>query len=224
MSPRPTLIACGLLLFAGCGWNTGLTLPDDLPEGATVGVEFFILREDIPVRDLEPLLQSQLTEVVSDLVHARLASPKNADYVIRGRILEYRRRGGIRNRANQLLESGVRIVASAELVERASGKTVRPSTTVGIWSGYTAGPELAIDNERAARDRALRQIAETLVLDLFGDPAAGDASGKAKPRPESASGSNAPPRAASEAAAAPEGEGSAAAPPSGPRSEVRAPF
>jgi hypothetical protein len=181
--PALPLAALSALLLgagaAGCGWHAGLAPPpleSELQGPKRVAVEYFEARPELLVRGLEPLLQDQITLVLSDLVGARLVAPAQAELLVRGRILDYRRRGGIRNKDNQLLESGVRIVVSAELVDTRTGKTVRTPVTADVWSGYTAGPEQAVDNEREARDRALRHIAESLVLQLFAAQPAPDAS------------------------------------------------
>ncbi len=160
VASRIGAIVC-LVLAGACGWHTGL-LP---PEGASsVGVEIFATGEGLLERNLEPLLHDELSRAVADLVDAPLVSTGDADLVVRGRIIEYRRRGGIRSPEHVLLESGVRIVISGELVERTTGRIVRPTVQAHIWSGYVLGDP---DAEAAARDRALRNLAETLVLDLF---------------------------------------------------------
>lgn len=157
-------IALGAL--SACGWRSGM----ELPQGASsVGVEIFGLvaeSDDVPVRDLEPLMHEQLSRAVSDLVSAPLASVDEADVVVRGRLLGYRRRGGIRSPDNELLETGLRIVLEAELVRRSSGEVLE-RTQAQIWSGYVVG---APENELAARERALRHLAQRVVLDLFAEP------------------------------------------------------
>jgi len=185
---------------AACGWHTGLTAPEHAEEGELggsgprVAVLFFDRRAEVVERGLEPELQQVLSEVLSDLVHARLVAPERADVLVRGRILEYRRRSGIRDRDNRLLESGVRIVASAELVDARSGEPLGETATASVWSGYTAGPEQAIPNEREARDRALRHVAETLVLKLFAAAPAPGGEAAASPRaPESTAAEPLPP-------------------------------
>ncbi len=171
-----TAIARALALLAlaalcACGWRSGM----DLPQGAgSVGVEIFGLvaeSDDVPVRDLEPLMHEQLSRAVSDLVGAPLAASGEADVLVRGRLLGYRRRGGIRSPDNELLETGIRIVLEAELVRRASGE-VLGRTQAQVWSGYVVG---APENELAARERALRHLAQRVVLDLFAEPSYGDA-------------------------------------------------
>ncbi len=167
----------GLLLClggGGCGWHAGL-VPAELAAGRTVGVEIFGTNRDrVLVRDLEPLLHDELSRAVSDLAALPLAPPERADVVVRGRIVEVRRRAGLRRAGtgerdprNDLLETSLRIVVSAELVERSTGKVLRPSRNAGVSSGYA----VSVENEEAARSRALRWLAETLVLDMFGGEA-----------------------------------------------------
>jgi hypothetical protein len=155
-------LSIALLLFgASCGWRFGLEGPD---RQVTIGVEIFEIDRTVLERGLEAPLQRALSQAVSDWVDARLVSPERADWVIRGRILGFRRRSGIRSTSHELLESGVRLDVSAELVERATGRLVAPSARESIWSGFALD---AAANESAAVDRGLRAVAEALVLDLF---------------------------------------------------------
>ncbi|MEW6071125.1 MAG: LPS assembly lipoprotein LptE [Planctomycetota bacterium] len=167
-------VALGLLLalLAGmstaCGWHAGLVAP---APGRTVGVEVFSTGEDVLERNLEPLLHRELSRAVSDLVSSPLVAADEADLVLRGRILRYRRRGGVRTPEGELIETGVQIAASAELVDRVTGRAVRPAVEAHRWSGFTLVDPAA---EAAARDRVLRSIAETLVLELFRPAAAAE--------------------------------------------------
>ena len=145
----------------GCGWHAGL----EPPGGArTVGVEIFTTGEGVLERNLEPLLHRELSRAVTDLVGAPLVSAGEADLVLRGRIMRYRRRSGVRNKDHELIETGVQVSARAELVDRLTGRVVRPAVEASLWSGYVLGD---LEAEDAARDRVLRNICETMVLDLF---------------------------------------------------------
>jgi hypothetical protein len=151
---------------AGCGWHRGLSVAEGVD---SVGVEIFRTDRDVLERGLEAELHAELSRAVTDLVGARLVAPEDADWVVRGTIAGYRRRGGIRSRQNQLLETGVQLDLRAELVARsapgASGGT-RASTAASVWSGYALDVPL---NESDARQRALRHLAETIVLELFAE-------------------------------------------------------
>ncbi len=162
--------ALALCFAAGaCGWRAGLRSPElGVPAPGSVGVELFDVANGVLERNLEPRLHQAMTRAVLDWVHEPLVSPGDADWVVRGRINQYNRRGGIRSSDHLLLESGVRIDASAELVDRRSGETLGRSSRTSIWSGYATGDPRS---EREAADRALRNVAETLILDLFGRPA-----------------------------------------------------
>ena len=92
------LLAAGAAWAAGCGWNRGLTVGEGVH---SVGVEIFRTERDVLERGLEADLHAALSRAVSDLVGARLVAPEDADWVVRGTIAGYRRRGGIRNRQNQ---------------------------------------------------------------------------------------------------------------------------
>jgi hypothetical protein len=190
--PRPGALARGAiaaLVFgvglgvAGCGYSTGLGLP---PDERTIGVEFF--HNDSPQRDIEKDLQSELAQSVERMVRAPLVSPERSDLVVRGRIVGYSRRGGIRSPDNELLETGVRITVEARLVRplavnpegqpllgpdgkpmvgpdgKALTEQVIAFTRFTSESGYRLEE---IDGERAARARVLRNIADRLALDLF---------------------------------------------------------
>lgn len=154
-------LALALALLPGCGWHTGLVPPG----GAhSVGVEYF--DNDTPERDIEAELSGELGRSLLQLVDAPVVPPEEADVVLQGRIEVYRRRGGVRNEDNVLLEAGVRIAVRAELVDRRSG-TALGSTRAAVWSNYAVD---VATNEREARRRALRYIADQLVLDLFTPP------------------------------------------------------
>jgi len=153
-------ILVALLALPGCGWHAGLTVP----EGArSVGVEVVTRAPNVLERGLEPRLTQALSQAVSDLVGLPLESPSRADFVVRGEILNYRRRGGVRSIDNQLRESAVRIDVRATLVDRQTGKATK-EVLEGLWSGYVLGDPA---EERTAQNRAIRNLAETLVLELF---------------------------------------------------------
>lgn len=202
MSPRHATraLSAALALFAAlalaaCGYRTGLTVP----EGAkTVGVEFF--GNDGPLRDLEVELQSELAQSLERMAHLRLVDPLSADVVVRGRIIDYRRRGGIRSRDNKMLESGVRITVEAELLDPerrydSAGKLLAPRRLRGTRTSAESGFRLEEpDGERAARARVLRNLADRLALDLFAevayeprDPGADSPSGSGSVPPSPAS-------------------------------------
>lgn len=158
------LVALALLaLCAACGYRTGYTPP----VGATVGVAFFenISKE----RDLDRDFHVPLTESVQRIVRAPLVQPDRAEYRIDGRILEFRRRNGIRDTNNKLLETGVRITVEARLERLAPGASEREvlrRIEVQDERGYALSDP---GGEAAARARALRNIADRVVIDLFAD-------------------------------------------------------
>lgn len=159
--------SAGLALLLGtgaCGWSAGLSAPEG---GESIGVEVFVSERHILERDLGPPLSDAITRAVADLVGAPIESPGRADLVLKGEILEYRRRAGVRNRDNELVETGVFFEASARLVDRRTGSVVAPTRKAQVWSGY-ALDRASVGNEALARERAIRYVAETLVLDLFG--------------------------------------------------------
>ncbi|MBK7645182.1 MAG: hypothetical protein IPJ19_19405 [Planctomycetes bacterium] len=158
---RRLLVVLGLALGAGaCGYNAGLRVSE---HHDSVGVE--ILGNDTYERDLEPEVHDELTRVLRDQSDAHLVDPRDAQAVVRGTISAFHRRGGIRNRENQLLETGLYIEVQAKLFVGGNEAPVR-SSTAGAWVGYTLDNPLG--NEREARQRAMRHIAEEIVLELFG--------------------------------------------------------
>lgn len=167
---RAVWLALLALPCLACGWHSGLPAP----RGArSVGVEAATREGTVLERELEPELSDALSEAVVDWVGLPLVPPGEADLVVRPRILEYRRRGGVRNRQNELIETAVFVRARAELFDRRSGRVLGSPATAQEWSGY-ALDDLA--NEGVARERALRHVAVSLVLALFEPREATDAS------------------------------------------------
>ncbi|MBM3978324.1 MAG: hypothetical protein FJ299_15225 [Planctomycetes bacterium] len=160
---RTLLLLCTALLLSACGWHASRL---SAPGARSVGVELFgidVLKDRVPLRDLEPAVHAALSRSVSDLVDLPLVESDRADVVVEGRILQYRRRGGIRDKENSLLETGVRVQLEAVLIERRTGAELARSS-LALWSGHVVGGPEA---ERAARERALASLADRLVLELF---------------------------------------------------------
>lgn len=172
-----TLALLAALLPASCGYTTRLEAEDGLQ---TIGLEVFL--NDSDLRDLEAPLYEELSEAILERVRMPLVAPNQADLVVRGRILEYQRRAGIRSDENRLLETGVRLRVESWAVDTRSNEIISspPPTTVDV--GYVVGQgrfdlstddttvrnrPLELRNEREARDRALRNLSERLILDLF---------------------------------------------------------
>ena len=125
MSPdlhRRALVATlGGLALGACGYSTGLRLPSSL---TTVGVEVF--GNDGKLPDIEVELHGKLVDSMNRLVHADLVDPRRADLVVRGRIVDYSLRRGIRSGDNERLESGLRIQIEVQLVRRLDGAVEPP--------------------------------------------------------------------------------------------------
>ena len=146
------------LLGASCGWHAGLELP---PGANNLGLEYF--DNQTPEPDLEAELALELSDFLVSHLEAPLVAPDRADLVVRGTLLRFRRRGGARSRSNELLEVGVRVDATAELVQRSTGAVLARSAS-GVWSSFAT--KSAFD-EFEARQRALRHVAEALLLELL---------------------------------------------------------
>jgi hypothetical protein len=149
--------------LGGCGWHAGLSAP----AGArSVGVEAARREGSVLERGLEPSITDAVSEAIVNWVQLPLVAPADADLVVRIEVLDYRRRGGVRTPDNELIETAVFVRARAELFDRRSKRTLGTPAVAQAWSGYALDDPT---NEDAARERALRHVAETLVLDLF-DP------------------------------------------------------
>jgi hypothetical protein len=160
-SPRIWILAVLLVtgIAGSCGYETGLRVAD---KHASIGVEIF--GNESHERDIERPLHEQITRAVRDLTDAPLEDPSHAEVIIRGTLRQFRRRGGVRSEDNKLLETGVYIEAEASLIDRRSGRALGPPKVAGTWIGFVLDDQ---SNEAQARDRALRHVADQLVLDLF---------------------------------------------------------
>ena len=152
--------------LAGCGWHAGLPRP----LGArSLAVTF--PGNDSQLRDLEIDLGQALAEAALDRLSLRLVAPAEADLVIRGRIVDFRRLGGIRAADNELVEAQDEIRVELSLVESATGNELG-SASRGLRSGFVTSIDVAPTNaedEREIQLRLARNLAEGLILELF-DP------------------------------------------------------
>lgn len=114
MSRWAWILMLGLAGLVGCGYSTGLTVPEGT--GKTVGIEFFENRT--PERDIEREFHVELSRAVIDYVRAPLVPPEEADLVIRGTMVRFSRRDGVRSGDNELLESGIHVQVQASLWRR----------------------------------------------------------------------------------------------------------
>ena len=151
--------ALGAALVAACGYSTGLRVAE---RHRSVGVQFF--GNDSYERDLERPLDDELTRALRNFVDVPIVDVSRAEVLVRGKILRYVHRSGIRTRDNVPLETGAGIEVEAVLVERATDKVLRGPVRAMSSVGYLIEVPGA---EAEARDRALRHVAEELVLDLF---------------------------------------------------------
>jgi hypothetical protein len=145
--------------LAGCGYKAGLPVAD---EYSSIGVEIF--GNDSYERDLERAVHAELTRAVRDVCNVPIDAPATAQVIVRGTILDYQRRGGVRTRDNALLETGLTITVEATLIDQRSRRPIGPAETASGSVGYMVDEQ---DGERTARDRALRKLCDELVLRLF---------------------------------------------------------
>lgn len=154
-----TVGAALLLALSSCGYRVGLIAPEGYSE---VAVDIFY--NGTPEPDLERGLHDAMTKEVRDRVPLPLVAPSQSELLIQGRLIDFSRVRGIRDPNNQVLESGVRIVAEAWVIQRSTGARVSSTTSAQATIGYPIGSS---SGERAARERALRHLAEVLTIDLF---------------------------------------------------------
>ena len=148
--------------LTGCGYTTGLTLG---PDYHSVGLEIF--GNDTPEPDLELGLHRALTQATRNMLDARLVDPTRSQLVVRGRLIRFQRRAGLRSVDNVWMEGGVWITAEAELVDPRRDVTLVGPLRAEANVGYARTNREA---EPDTRRRALNNLAERLVLDLFTAP------------------------------------------------------
>ncbi len=165
--PAHQALCLGWLLFAvtGCGYSTGLSLG---PNYSTVGLEVF--GNDTPEPDLELGLHRALTQATRNMLDARLVDPESSHLIVRGKMVGFRRRAGLRNANNVWMEGGVWITAEAELIDTRRNVTLVGPLRADANVGYARTSREA---EPDARRRALDNLAERLVLELFTASSAG---------------------------------------------------
>lgn len=164
MSAWRLLALLALAGVAGCGYSAGLRAP----AGArSVGLDVY--GNGTNLRNLEVELTAEVAKAVANLVDLPLVPPDEADFVIRGEVAGYQRRGGARDADNQRLETGILFVINSRLVDRRTDEVVR-STQTALNTGIVIEAGIVADDtpeETAARDRAIENLATRIVLDLF---------------------------------------------------------
>jgi hypothetical protein len=146
-------------LSGGCGYSSGIRVADRM---RSVGVTYF--GNKTLERDVEAPLQNAITASVRSLTDVPLADPGQAEVLMRGDVLEYKHRGGIRSPENVLLESGLFLEVEAGLYDARSDRALGPQKRARVWIGYVVDDPSA---EPTARDRAIKYVADELVLSLF---------------------------------------------------------
>jgi hypothetical protein len=152
-------LALGLLCLAACGYSTGIRVKDRV---GSVGITVF--GNKTLERDLEREFQDEISHAIRSYTDARIQPPDTAEILVRGTVLEYQRRGGIRSADNVLLETGVYVEAEAGLYDRRSDRALGPQQRARVWIGFVLDE---FEGEATARARAIRFVSEQLVLELF---------------------------------------------------------
>ena len=167
------------------------------PEGATTLAVAFPGNET-RLRDLEQEVGLALAEAALERLTLAPAAPQDADLVLRGQILDYRGRGGVRSDTNVLLEASTEIRVALELFEPGTGAVIATAER-SLEAGFLADPltsPFRPTDSFPARDRIVRNLAEGLVLDLFAPPSyevsrsASDAESELDPGAPEASGTD----------------------------------
>jgi hypothetical protein len=157
------LVGLGALAAAGCGWRAGMPLPNG---ARTLAIGF--AQNDARLPALEVDLTDALHRAALDRLDLAIATGA-ADLRLSARIVDLRRRGGVRSEEARLLEAGVTFVIEVDLVDGASGAVLR-STRRRLTAGYvvgTAESPATAPEEPLARERLLDNLADGVVLDLF---------------------------------------------------------
>ena len=147
------------IVSSSCGFKTGLPLAEGYE---SLGIEVF--SNDSLERNLEREMHAALTRTTKDLVDAELVTPGRADLVLRGKVLDYYRRGGIRSNENELVETGLTIRVEAWLWDTRTSQRIAGPFRTQTQVGYILDNS---DNEPAARATAISNLAERIVLVLL---------------------------------------------------------
>jgi hypothetical protein len=118
-------------LFPACGYSTGIRVADRV---GSVGVTVFgnVTME----RDLERDFQDQIARALRSYTDAPIQDPERAEILIRGTVIAYNRRDGIRSVDNELLETGLYVEAEAGLYDRRSDRALGPQRRARVSIGY----------------------------------------------------------------------------------------
>lgn len=146
-------------LVASCGYSTGIRVKDRI---GSVGITVFGNKTLEP--DLEREFQDEISRAIRSYTDGRIEVPERAEALVRGTVLIYNRRGGIRSSRNELLETGLFVEAEAGLYDRRTDRALGPQRLSRVWVGFVLDEN---EGEAAARARAIRYISEELVLELF---------------------------------------------------------
>jgi hypothetical protein len=152
------------LAAAGCGWHAGLVTP---PGAETLGLRF--LGNETRLPGIEVDVTQAIGRAVRDRVALRTATPALADLVLEGEVYELRRWAGVRSITNDQLEASVQLGVELRLVDARSGETLSVSRR-DLRAGYAIDQGFGLVNtqgEAVAQARAIANLAEGLVLDLF---------------------------------------------------------
>ncbi len=152
-------LALALGCLAACGYSTGIRVKDRIG-----GVGITVFGNKTLERDLERDFQDEISHAIRSYTDAHIQPPETAEILVRGTVLEYQRRGGIRSADNKLLETGVYVEAEAGLYDRLSDRALGPQKRARVWVGFVLDE---FEGEASARSRAIRFVSETLVLELF---------------------------------------------------------
>jgi len=155
-------VALCVVFLAGCQFEAGLT-PRGFDGAPVERLGIAIFDNDSRRPNLERSLHESISRAARRWSDGHLVRPESAQVIIRGRILEAERSQGIRNRANQVLESRETVRVEAELYDRRARRVVRRAETY-VFVGTTLD---VADAEVDARQRALDVAGDRLLLILL---------------------------------------------------------
>ena len=112
-----------LLLFPGCGYHFGSLMPEN---AKTISVE--ILNNNTFWRGLEVTLTAEIADEIASRTPLILTERKDADLLLKGTIVSFRKAVLLEDVRDDTLESAVVAIVDVELIDLRNNKTVKQFT------------------------------------------------------------------------------------------------
>jgi len=115
-------------------------------------------------KGIEERLTSEIIEVLQDNRSLSLTQERNADSVLHGKVVDYRRTVSSYDQNEEVQEYKVEIVVSVEYEDRKKRKTLWKEERMLGWSTYFVVPVSGqeVEEEEDAQDRAIEKLAEDI--------------------------------------------------------------